>query len=255
MMEKATMSRLVGGLLPVVLLAALAGSSAGQAVPEAEAQFNVGLAHLREGRAELALQAFKEAIRRDPKNPYFHKGLGQAYASQNRFKEALAEFRKALELNPYYVDVRNDLGAALVLMGKREEGKKEFLMAFNDPTNPTPEVSSRNLGEAYFEERNFGQALNWFQTSLQRNKKYPDAHVGVADCLVALGRVEEAIAQLELAAKEVPDEPSVMLALGEIYYRVGRFTEARAQLEQAVKKDPVGVAGRRAAALLKGFPK
>src|SRR5437773_12006763 len=96
----------------VALLPAVAGA---QMRPDPEANFNAGLAHLREGRAALALEEFKKAIREDPKNPYFYKGLGLAYARQNKLGDAVAAFRKAMELNPYYVDLRNDLGSVLVL--------------------------------------------------------------------------------------------------------------------------------------------
>src|SRR5262245_48763135 len=111
------------------------------AAPDPEARFNVGLAHLKEGRPALAVEEFRRAIKMDGKNPYFYKGLGLALAAQREFGDAVQAFRKALEINPYYVDVRNDLGTALILSGKRAEGKNEFLTAFNDPTTPTPEIS------------------------------------------------------------------------------------------------------------------
>ena len=222
---------------------------------DSEARFNAGLTHLRDGRPKLALEEFQNAIKQDPKNPYFHKGLGLAYATLKRFDDAVGAFRKALELNPYYTDVRNDLGLALMLSGKRPEGKAEFLAAFNDPTNPTPEISSRNLGQAYFEEKNNAEAANWFRSSLNRNQAYPDAYLGLADALVALGRAEEAVATLETGAREVPESTAMQLALGEAYYRAGRFADARARLEDARKKDPAGADARRASELLKHFPK
>ena len=83
--------------------------------------------------------------------------------------------------------MRNDLGTALILSGRRNEGKNEFLTAFNEPTNPTPEISSRNLGQAYLEEKHYPEAINWFRTSLNRNQTYPDAYLGLADALVAAG--------------------------------------------------------------------
>jgi tetratricopeptide (TPR) repeat protein len=95
----------------------------------------------------MAVEAFRKAVREDGKNPYFQKGLGQAYLATGKYDDAVSAFRKALELNQYYVDVRNDLGTALILSGRRNEGKNEFLAAFNDATNPTPEISSRNLGQ------------------------------------------------------------------------------------------------------------
>ncbi|HUG54992.1 MAG TPA: tetratricopeptide repeat protein [Vicinamibacteria bacterium] len=232
----------------------LAVPAAGQGV-DPEVSFNAGLSHLREGRASMAVQEFRRAVDKDGKNPYFHKGLGQAYLAVAKFDEAAASFRKALELNPYYVDVRNDLGTALVLSGKREDGKKEFLAAFNDPTNPTPEVSSRNLGNAYLEEKRYSEAINWYRTSLNRNHTYPDAYLGLADALVGLGRMEEAVATLESAVKHAPESSAVLVALGEGYYRLGRLGEARTRLEEARRRDPVGPDGRKAGDILQHFPK
>jgi len=222
---------------------------------DAETRFAMGLTHLREGRLDMALQDFEKAAKLDPKNPYVRKGLGQAYAAKRKWKDAIQEFRKALELNPFYVDVRNDLGTVLILSGDRDEGKKEFLAAFGDPTNPTPEISSRNLGQAYFEEKKYPEAANWFQTSIGRNKEYVDAYLGLADSLLALGRPEEAVANLEAGLKEAPESPALHLALGQAYFRVGRFTEARERLEEAARKDAVGPVGRRANEVLRDLPR
>src|SRR5207247_3958001 len=232
---------------------------------DSEASFNAGLTHLRQNRPALALEQFKKAIREDPKNAYAYKGLGLTYlalvrqgesvAQPGKLSDAVAAFRKALELNPYYVDVRNDLGTVLILSGDRAGGKKEFLPPFGDPTNPTPEISARNLGQAYLEDKNYPEAINWFRTSLSRNKSYTDAYLGLAEGLLATGRQDEAVTQLEAGVKESPGDPSLQLALGQTYFKVGRFTEARARLEEAVKKDPDGAAGRRAANVLKELPR
>jgi Tfp pilus assembly protein PilF len=240
-----------------VMLAVLPGAmpALAQSSPEAEMRFSTGVMHLREGRVDLALEEFKKAVREDAKNPYFQKGLGLAYSAKKEWKPAIAAFRRALELNPYYVDVRNDLAAALIGSGDREAGKKEFLTAFSDPTNPTAEVSARNLGQAYLEEKNYPEAINWYRTSLNRNKSYTDAYLGLADALMASGQGAEAVVQLEAAAKEIPGDAQLQLALGQALYRAGRFGEARAQLEEVVRKDPSGPLGRAAAEQLKSVPK
>lgn len=242
----------IGGL---VLALAAPGVFAQGKTSESEMSFNAGLTHLRENRPALALEQFKKAVKEDPRNAYAFKGLGLTYTQLGRLSEAVAALRKALELNPYYVDVRNDLGTALVLSGKRAEGKAEFLAAFNDPTNPTPEISARNLGQAYLEEKNYREAVNWFRTSFTRNASYPDPYLGFADGVSAMGRPEEALGPLEAALKQVPGHAPLLLSLGEAYYRTGRFTEARARLEDAARRDPVGPSGRRATELLKNFPK
>jgi Flp pilus assembly protein TadD len=77
----------------------------------------------------------------------------------------------------------------------------------------------------------------------------------VSDAFVALGRPEDAIAQLELALEKTPDSPPLQVALGTIYLRAGRFSDARPRLEQAAAQDPGGISGLRAAQLLRSFPK
>jgi len=246
------MARSLLFLTPALLVASVAS---GQSAPDAEQRFNQGLLHLREGRPELAVEEFKKAIDGDKKNAYFLKGLGLAYMQQKKYGDAIETFNKALVLNPYYVDVRNDLGTALILIGKRDDGKKEFLQAFSDATNPSPEMAARNLGQAYFEEQNYAEALKWFQTSVKRNAKYADAQLGLAESLVALGRLDEAAVQLEAASNNIPDDLNILVALGDAYFRAGRFTEARAKLEHVAKTDPTGPAGRRAVETLKNLPR
>lgn len=237
------------------LLLALPALAFAQSSAEAEMRFSTGVMHLREGRVDLALEEFKKAVKADPKNPYFQKGLGLAYSAKRDWKPAIAAFRRALELNPYYVDVKNDLASALISSGDRDAGKREFLTAFSDPMNPTPEVSARNLGQAFIEEKNYPEAINWYRTSVSRNKDYPDPYLGLAEALTASGHPDEAILQLQAAVAEIPTDVSLQLALGQALFRAGRFAEARSRLEEVLRKDPAGELGRQAAEQLKSVPK
>jgi type IV pilus assembly protein PilF len=248
------MGRTLLALAAVLSVAAVPRAAETPSAGGAENTFNLGLSHLREGRPEQAVEAFRKAIKEDPKNPYFYKGLGQGLLSLKKYSDAVGAFRKALELNPYYTDLHNDLGTALAASGKIDEGRKEFMAALADPMNPTPELTTRNIGQAYFDQKNYLEAANWFRSSVSRNKKYGDAYLRLADTLALMGNLDEAVLQLEAAAKELPDDLNVSVGLAEGYYRAGRFSDARTRLEAVAGKDPTGVAGRRAATLLKNFP-
>ena len=221
---------------------------------DGESYFNSGVIHLREGRVDLAVTSFERAVDADPKNPYFRKGLGQAYAAKRDWKDAIKQFREALKLNEYFVDVRNDLGTALILAGKRDDGKAEFITAYGDPVNPTPEISARNLGQAFLEEKNYPEAISWFRTAIGRNKTYPDPYLGLAQALVVTDRLDEAVVLLESGVTEAPEDPGLRLALGQAYYRAGRFTDSREAFEEAMRKDPSGPVGQAAAAGLAELP-
>lgn len=221
---------------------------------EGESYFNSAVVHLREGRIDIAVTSFERAVKANPENPYFRKGLGQAFAAKQDWKDAIKHFREALKLNPYFVDVRNDLGTALILAGKREEGKAEFVTAYGDATNPTPEISARNLGQAFLEEKNYAEAIGWFRTAVGRNATYPDPYLGLAEALVATDRLEEAVVLLETGVEKAPEDPGLRLGLGQVYFRAGRFAESRTAFEEAMRMDPSGAVGAAAAAGLAELP-
>ncbi len=252
--------------VPFVILALLAAPGLAQSPPDAELRFSTGVMHLREGRVDMALAEFKHAVEADPKNPYFQNGMGLAYSAKaarkpdassarGDWKEAIAAFRKALELNPYYVDAKNALGYALIMSGDREAGKQEILAAFSDAMNPAPEISAYNLGRAYLEEKNYGEAVSWLRASLNRNKGYAEAYILLAETLLASGRLDAAVIELEAGVKAVPTDAGLQLGLGKAYFKAGRFSDARARLEEALKLDPAGPAGRAAAEQLAALPK
>jgi len=243
-------------MLALVLSGLLLGLAAAPGPKlDPETYFDRGLTHLREGRVDQALEAFKAAVKGDPKNAYFQKGLGQAHLAKREWSKAAEAFRQALEINPYYADVHNDLGTALLLGGKREEARQELLAAYNDPTFATPEVAAHNLGQSYLEEKNYGEAYTWFRTTVQRNKGYADGHLGLADTLAAQQRFDEAVLQLEVAKKELPDALPIAMALADACSKVGRQNEARTYFEELARKDPGGPYGRRALERLRDLPR
>ena len=141
------------------------------------------------------------------------------------------------------------------MSGDRDGGKKEFLSAFSDPMNPAPEISAYNLGRAFMEEKNYGEATNWFRSAINRNKAYSAPYLLLAETMVASGRNEETVALLEAGAQEVPNDPDLLLGLARAYLKVGRLAEARTKLDEAVKADPSGAVGHAAADQLKTLPK
>lgn len=258
------MLRQMIGLTTLLVLAAPALAQD----PDAEIRFGAAVRLLRDGFPDRALSEIQQALKKDPKNAFYLKAQGVAYSQMadkcgprdsgcrnGNLKRAAEAAQKALEYNPDYVDARNDLGIALLRLGKRTDGKAELAKAFADPQCPTPEVTAWNLGQAFYEEKEYSEAMTWFQAALNKNKSLAAAYVSMADILMINGQPENAIAQLETGLKETSGNTVVQLSLGDAYFRVGRFQDARAAFEEVVKKDPSGATGRQATEKLRGFPR
>ena len=254
-------------MLSFAIAALLAvGSLASAQDPEAEIRFGAGVRLLRDGFPERALIELEAALKKDPQNAFYMKGMSIAYSQladkcrpedsgcrNGHLKKAVEAAQKALVANPDYVDARNDLGIALLRLGKRTDGKAELAKAFADPQCPTPEVTAWNLGQAFFEEKEYNEAMTWFQAAQNKNKTLAASYVSIADILMTQGQTDAAILQLETGMKEASGNTAIQLALGDVYLKAGRFQDARATFEQVIKKDPAGPSGRRAIEKLKGI--
>jgi len=253
----------------VALVALLAVSASALAQdPDAEIRFGAGVRMLRDGFPDRALIEIQDALKKDPNNAFYLKGLSVAYSQiadkckpndsgcrNGNLKKAVEAAQKALIANPDYVDARNDLGIALLRLGKRTDGKAELAKAFADPQCPTPEVTAWNLGQAFFEEKEYNEAMTWFQAAVNKNKTLAAGYVSIADILTILGQPDAAILQLEIGMKESAGNSAVQLALGDAYLKAGRFQDARAAFEAVIKKDPTGASGRQAAMKLQSIQK
>ena len=69
---------------------------------DANVDDTLGLAYLKKGLGALAVAAFEQSVKADPKNPEFLLHLGQAYASNGDKSKAREALKRVLTLDPSY---------------------------------------------------------------------------------------------------------------------------------------------------------
>ncbi|MFT5166938.1 MAG: Tfp pilus assembly protein PilF [Saprospiraceae bacterium] len=85
--------------------------------PNAKVYSNMGTVYLESGRATEAIEAYKNAVKYDPRFVDARRNLGSSYANTKQFDKALVEYKTALEYEPkspilhFYIGmVYKDLG-------------------------------------------------------------------------------------------------------------------------------------------------
>ncbi len=96
------------------------------------------------------------------------------------------------------------LGEAMLMDDKLEEGARELRLAVE--LNPDSDTAHRALGTALFRQQKFSAAEKEFREALRLNGS-PDNHYSLAACLMTMDRYEEALVELETAARLDPDRP------------------------------------------------
>jgi tetratricopeptide (TPR) repeat protein len=94
------------------------------AVDGAEGMYRLGRYYEGQARFEQAINAYREAIRRDPLMVEAYTALGTSLAAQQRYDEAIRQFQAAVVLESHAAHLHNNLGYAYLLSGQTEQAVK-----------------------------------------------------------------------------------------------------------------------------------
>jgi tetratricopeptide (TPR) repeat protein len=122
--------------------------------------------------------------------------------SKKDYPNAIDELQLSVRQNPTGATEHRVLGEALLLNDKIDDGVKELRLAVS--LNPDSDATHRALGTALFQQRLLPAAEKEFREALRLNAS-PDNHYALAACLMTMDRYEEALSELETAARLDPE--------------------------------------------------
>lgn len=204
---------------------------------KAELLLRVGTSQMEAGDHPAALKSLLEAEKEDSRNPIIQNNLGLLYFFRERYEPAEQHLRRAIELKSDYPDAKNNLGRILIEKGQPREAIPILQDVLKDLTYDRPAKVTFNLGLAYFRLKNYKEARNYFNKTLQ---------FGRDNCLARsfLGRTYFESQDFQKASETLDaavgfckaqqfDEPHYYSALA--YYQLGEKSKAEARLEEVIK--------------------
>jgi tetratricopeptide (TPR) repeat protein len=169
---------------------------------EASVRNNLGNTYCDKGDFNAAMLELRELYRQHPEWEQGHGCLARAYMSKKEYSSAVSELQLAVLQNPTGSAEHRVLGEALLLGEKPEEALRELRLAVT--LNPDSDLAHHALGTALFQQQQLPAAEKEFREALRLNAS-PDNHYSLAACLTTMERYEEALAELETAARLDPD--------------------------------------------------
>ena len=166
------------------------------AAPTAQALVDQGIAAEGSGRTQEALQCYRRAIEADPRFAPAHMNLGIALQATGDHAAALASHRQAVALDPGHAAARYNLALACLETG-------EFALA----------------------EEQFRQAV-------RLRLEFPEAWVGLASALEALGRDRDALAALDTASRQREHYVGAQFNASVLLRKLGQPEAAEARLRE-----------------------
>ncbi|MFN2457971.1 MAG: adenylate/guanylate cyclase domain-containing protein [Chitinophagaceae bacterium] len=154
--------------------------------------------------------------------------------NEEGLKTAVIYFEKALKKDPNYALAWAGLADTYSLMGEYTNiSRREVFPKQMAAVNRALEIDNR-LGEAHISlaislmlnEWDWKNALKEFQHGIELNPNYATGHHWYAECLLFMGRFDEAFLEISLAVEKDPVSPGILKDKGIHYYYTRQYSQA-----------------------------
>ena len=194
----------------------------------------LGLAYEKSGNFDEATKAYDGALALDPKDMETSLHLGQMYLRQNRASDAEGKFRQVLANEP-------DSKPALLGLSQSLESQKkpEAADAYRAylAKNPGDARSHEQLVQLLIASGKNDEALAEMQKSENGTPTLASLKLR-ADVLIGQKKWPEAVAALKQAVTLAPNDPQLRGGLGRTYLQQRDFPNAAKELKAAIQLDP-----------------
>jgi DNA-binding helix-hairpin-helix protein with protein kinase domain len=152
----------------------------------AETYNSSGRIYYNQGKYDLAIFEFNQAIRLNPKFAYAYNNRGIVHSDQGKYDLAIADYGKAIQLNPKYAEAYNNRGNVYYNQGKYDLALADYNQAIQ--LNPKDANAYYNRGLNYKENRNIEKAISDFEkaANLYKQQKNQKSHQKCLDQLKRL---------------------------------------------------------------------
>ena len=210
---------------------------------------------LRQGRAREAEDAYRDALRSDPKKADLHDGLGLALLAQGKVQEGLGSFDRAVKLDPEKALYRIHRGMVRTQLGRYGEAEEDFRVAENSPAPEDQLDLALNRGRMRLRMADYAGAEAQFAQALARDPKSVEALLGRGAARESRNDFSAAAEDYLEAVRLQPKSPEANLHLGLALVTLKKTALGRRYLERTVELDPTGDSGAKARLLLESNPR
>ena len=167
-----------------------------------------------------AIPKLESALQHTPLSDEAHFELAYAYQMLGFDEKAVEAYRKAVKLNPKYTAAWNNLGILLSAQGKQQEAIACFGTAWE--TAPSFLLALFNRGMTYYEIDAFEAAGEDFDQCIAENYQTQEPLYGLRGvCREKTGQFEDAIEDLRIALQKNPGHPQYLDSIGLSYFAIG----------------------------------
>jgi tetratricopeptide (TPR) repeat protein len=205
--------------------------------PDVEVLRANGMRAKHMGHYHVALRFFSEAIRLDPDNLQNYLDRGSVHAELGQHDQAIEDYRESLRRDPHHYWALIWKGTSHLARQEYDQAEQDFDRAMQLRPNEAPPYWGR--GRVFSARGEHDQAVAEYNRSLELDSRpaattYLDRGIALA----RLGRLEEALNDLNEAIGQDPQREEAFVARGQVFLDLGDLGSAFNDFSDAIRFDP-----------------
>ncbi|MBL26572.1 MAG: hypothetical protein CMM50_03340 [Rhodospirillaceae bacterium] len=180
--------------------------------------------------------AYREVLRKSPRDPDALHLLGVLLHQQGRHDEALAPLARAAKAQGAGAAVLNNLGEVQRALGAIDDAAASYRRALEK--DPRMVSAMSNLGLVLQMQGRAEESAGLLQRAVRLRPDYAPAHYNLGNVLHEQGRPDEAMAAYRRALQLSPANASIHVNLGLVLDDLDRPVEAETSFRSALRHDP-----------------
>ena len=177
-------------------------------------------------RVQEAREAFIRLNREFPDSAWTHLLLGNALESQDKPEQAIAEYKLALAADAAVPNTNFAIG---YIYWRQQDFRYARAYLTAETKRSCHSLAYQYLGEIARSEGNLASAEHAHRQAIQCDSTAGAPHLRLGIVLDEQHRYPEAITELKLAARLLPDDAAPHYRLGTVYREMGRRADAEAE--------------------------
>ncbi len=187
------------------------------------------------GQYERVLKIVDGLLKEYPRSQSSHLLRALALDELGRWGEAQKSYEAALRIAPLDPQIQARFGMHFV---RREKWTDAIPYLERSLAVEEDALALFYLAQAYFQTQNKGKALETMERCARLAPDNPTMLLKLGEYRAQMGKHSPALETLLRVQKLNPDEPGLDLALGNVYLSLLEVENARTALERALKKEP-----------------
>ena len=188
------------------------------------------------GEDQKALQFFRQAIEKDPKNTMAWNGLGYCHVGLNNPQAAIKAYQQAIKTDPTDATLHFNLANYYIKLGRLQAAIESYQQVI--ALNPIFEGAYFGLGIIYTQLDRLDEGKTAFENVIRLNPNAAPAYFNIGIANTKLGRYHEAINANKEVLRIKPDFAPAYNNMGLVYGKLGQPIDEVKAYKEAIRVEP-----------------